>query len=225
MNIEETSYGEIHMRHLDILPEDAWDKSITIVGVGGIGSTTTMMLAKMGAKNLKIIDFDSVSMHNISTQHYGLKDIGQPKVVALAERIKEDIGAEITPITARAESLPNADIVILALDSMDERIKLINASKEENDLPEWLIEARMGLEMIRVYTLNPVNEAQMSVYDKTLYPSAEAEALPCSGRAVAYNTYFIASVICSQVKKILNNEQAPLEIIGDIGKFGFFKMD
>ena len=225
--IEEEVVGEyqgIHMRQLAILPETAWDKSIAIVGVGGIGSITAKMLAKMGVKDLKIIDFDNVELHNTATQEFGIDDLGKQKVKALAEKIKKETGTEVKIVDAKAETLPIADIVILALDSMDERIKLINKAKETFELPEWLIEARMGLEFIRVYTLQPMDTEVLEKYEKTLYPSSEAEALPCSARAVAYNTYFIASVICSQIKKILNHQEAPMEIMGDIDCYGFFKM-
>jgi len=214
----------MHLRQLDILPEEVWDRSIAIVGVGGIGSTVAYMLAKMGCRKLEIYDFDTVDEHNISTQMYGVKDLGVPKVIALKDSIVENTGTEIYPFVEKVEELPETDIVILALDSMDERIKLINSAKESGILPEWLIEARMGLEFSRVYAVQPLDTANMETYEKTLYPSQEASELPCTGRAVAYNTFFIASIICSQVKKILNSEELPLEIMGDIGKFGFFTM-
>ena len=42
-------------------------KTITIVGLGSLGSFTALLLAKNGV-NLNLIDFDKVSIENLSSQ-------------------------------------------------------------------------------------------------------------------------------------------------------------
>lgn len=210
-------YSETHLRQLEILPEEMLNQSVAIIGLGGIGSPTAYMLAKMGLKKLHLIDFDKVDEHNIATQMYNRQDVGQSKAKALSEKIQTEIGTEIINFyDTKAEKMGNEDAVILALDSMDERIKIW---KDTEEFPKWVIDARMGLEFCRIYAFSPFDMYAVEQYKKSLYPSSEAEELPCSARAVVYNTFFIGSIITSIVKKILVGEEVPFETMADIGKF------
>lgn len=209
-------YSETHLRQLEILPEEMLNQSVAIIGLGGIGSPTAYMLAKMGMKNLTIYDFDEVDTHNISTQFYGLLDVGKFKTISLENRIRDELGMTVKAFPAKVQKIPSTDIVITAIDSMDERIKIFNATEE---FPKWIIDARMGLEFCRIYAFSPFDMYAVEQYKKSLYPSSEAEELPCSARAVVYNTFFIGSIITSIVKKILVGEEVPFETMADIGKF------
>lgn len=60
-----------------------------IVGIGGIGSWIAEMLARMGVKEIGVIDYDIVEIHNLTRQNYIEKDIGKLKIDTLEERIKE----------------------------------------------------------------------------------------------------------------------------------------
>ena len=62
------------------------DSTILIIGVGGLGSTVSMVLARSGVGHLVIADFDTVSLSNIHRQLlYSPKDIGKNKVDVAAE--------------------------------------------------------------------------------------------------------------------------------------------
>lgn len=214
------TYAETHVRQLDLIPETALEKTINVVGLGGIGSPTAYLLAKMGFKEITIFDFDDVELHNISTQMYGLEDVSKQKNIALFDKIYKELGVEVGSHGLKMEEIPYGDITILALDNMDERIKLWNNTHE---YPQHLIDARMGLEFSRIYTFSPYRQADVAKYEKQLYPSSESEALPCTARAVGYNTFFIASIIASIVKKLVMGEPVPFEIMGDIGELGIAK--
>ena len=41
---------------------------VTVVGVGGVGGYTTVMLARAGIEKFKLIDFDEVSPSNINSR-------------------------------------------------------------------------------------------------------------------------------------------------------------
>jgi hypothetical protein len=221
--MNDIDYSRTHMRQLDLIPEEFLTASVHIIGVGGIGSITAYTLAKMGLKNITIQDFDKVEEHNISTQMYGLQDIGKFKVEALAERIKNDIGTKVKVINKKADKVPDKDIVIFALDSMDERIKLWNSVKESDSKPQNIIDARMGLEFIRVYSFSMFSTDSIEAYEKNLYPSSESEQLSCTARAVVYNTFFISSIISSEVKKMILSQEPDFEILGDISVPGIRK--
>lgn len=206
-------YSEINMRQTGLLPEAFLSKSIQIVGIGGIGSPTAYLLAKLGIRDLTLIDFDTVETHNVGSQFYSLEDVGRPKVEALQERIKRELGFEANIINEKISELPKSDITIFATDSMDSRIQLYKTIDSE-----YLIDARMGLEFMRVYCLSTFDSVATDQYEKNLYPSSEAVSLPCTERAVCYNTFFIGSIIASLVKKCLLGEDMPFETIADISE-------
>ena len=58
------------IRQFDLIPEDVLGEPITIIGVGAIGSWTTLALAKMGFQNLTVFDDDKVSIENMNSQFY-----------------------------------------------------------------------------------------------------------------------------------------------------------
>ena len=49
-------------------------------GLGGVGSHVVNMLVRSGVRNLKIIDFDRVSLSSLSRHAYAVReDVGMPK--------------------------------------------------------------------------------------------------------------------------------------------------
>jgi adenylyltransferase/sulfurtransferase len=100
-------------------------KTITIVGLGSLGSFTALLLAKNGI-NLNLIDFDKVSIENLSSQLYSRKDLKKYKTKALSKYLKK-INPEINikSINKRLISsnlkLLDSDLVIDCTDNLDTR--------------------------------------------------------------------------------------------------------
>jgi len=65
------------------------DKVIGIAGLGGLGSVVAISLARSFVKKLVLVDYDVVEPSNLNRQQYFTKQIGSPKVTALAENIKQ----------------------------------------------------------------------------------------------------------------------------------------
>ena len=59
-------------------------------------------------------------------------------------------------------------------------------------------------------------------YEKSLRPKHILE-LPCTGRTILYNVLTIAGITADLVKKILNKEEVPQEIIFDLKTLTFIK--
>ena len=78
-----------YWRQLDILQPDDLVRPITIIGVGGIGSPVALALTKMGCRRLTLFDPDTIEPHNLPNQLYRLRDVGRPKVEALADLLRE----------------------------------------------------------------------------------------------------------------------------------------
>ncbi len=117
-------------------------KTITIAGVGGIGSLTVSMLARVGVGKINIIDLDIVEEENLNRMIYRPKHLNKSKVEAITEIIDE-----INPDTAiqayykdimdfefednLVEILENTDLAFMCLDNIPARqyfnIKCINS--------------------------------------------------------------------------------------------------
>ncbi len=115
-------------------------KHITIVGVGGVGGSVAIALARAGVKKFTLIDFDKVSPSNVNRQVVAFQStIGQFKVDVL-EKIFADIDSEII-VQCKKERLTkqnissligNTDIVIDAIDSVSDKVELICYCKQNN---------------------------------------------------------------------------------------------
>ena len=68
---------------------------LTLCGAGALGSNLADNLARQGVAHLRAIDHDRVEEHNVSTQLYGLGDVGVWKVQALRNHVFRATGVEI----------------------------------------------------------------------------------------------------------------------------------
>ena len=116
------------------------NKHITIVGCGGVGGYTTVMLARAGVERFTLIDFDDVTPSNINRQIVAYNStIGRKKVEVLKEMLI-DINSNVF-VETKAERLTKenissllgkTDIVIDAIDSVKDKIELISYCKDHN---------------------------------------------------------------------------------------------
>ena len=120
-----------------LLGEDGLRKirsaKVAIFGVGGVGGYVTEALARAGARELTLVDMDTVSESNINRQIIAdLTTVGMAKVDAFKKRIS-DIDPDIKVNTVRAfiepEDLPGLsladyDYVVDAIDTVKTKIAL-----------------------------------------------------------------------------------------------------
>lgn len=109
------------------------NSSIGIAGAGGLGSNIAISLARLGVGKLIIVDYDVVEPSNLNRQQYYVRDIGQYKVVALKNQLKE-----INPfieVEEKVEKLDknniikifnDVDIIVEAFDNPDSKAELSN---------------------------------------------------------------------------------------------------
>ena len=70
--------------------ENLQNSTVLIVGLGGYGSWTALLCARMGIRNIIGIDFDSVEITNLHRQIlYDRGDLGSLKIRACEKKIKE----------------------------------------------------------------------------------------------------------------------------------------
>ncbi len=206
-----------HGRQLGLINPANLQFPITILGAGGVGSPTALALAKMGCGQLTVWDGDIVEEVNTASQLYGMPYLALAKVEALA-----NIVGMLTGITLKQENrfweeqLIDAHLIISAIDSMEARKRLYNKHKHS---PLWFIDARMGGNTLILYAFNLSDSAPCAEYEKTLYSDDEADPLPCTERAVVYNTFTSGGLIASLVARIANKQTVPFETVVDLLNF------
>ena len=203
-------------RQLDIVsPDDFKPHKITVIGAGGIGSPTILALSKVGVQHLTVYDYDTIEAHNLPNQFYRLSDVNKLKVDAIADISQQYGGITIEKKPEPYKGQPLSGIVISGVDSMDVRKLIWDRIKYNPNISNY-IEARMGAEVARIYTVIPCDPTDVTWYETMLYTDDKAMELPCTQRAIIYCVLMIAALISNQVKKIAKMEEIKKEIICDL---------
>ena len=117
------------------------NKTILIVGIGGVGGYVTESMARAGIGHLVLVDFDTVDISNINRQLIALHStIGKKKVEAYKERlldINPDIIVDTFDIFYEESNkdvifYDNIDYVIDCCDSLNSKVILIKECKNRN---------------------------------------------------------------------------------------------
>jgi tRNA threonylcarbamoyladenosine dehydratase len=108
--------------------------TVSVFGVGGVGSYAAEALVRSGVGRLILVDYDRICVTNVNRQVHAMKGtLGKPKVEVMAERLRL-INPDAT-IETRAEFysaetsqrllVPEPDIVIDAIDNVAAKMHLI----------------------------------------------------------------------------------------------------
>ena len=107
---------------------------IIVVGLGGVGSHASHMLARSGVNKIRLIDFDQVSLSSLNRHALaGMHDVGLPKVNVMKSKLQEIISwCEIDAVNEmfveeHADRLlsGNPDFVIDCIDDVNTKAQLI----------------------------------------------------------------------------------------------------
>jgi molybdopterin/thiamine biosynthesis adenylyltransferase len=196
-------------------PEDYEDEGIEIIGAGAIGSFTALILSKMGVKYIKVWDFDKVEKYNIPNQFFPIQSIGMKKVEALTAIVHDFSDVFLEHRASRFQGTFSGSIVIAAVDNMDTRKSLFEKAKSDKYI-KYFIDARMGGEVMRIYTVDMHNQKAIEIYAKTLYSHKEADKLPCAARSIIYCVTVASGLVANQVKHVLTKGKYQSGVIFDL---------
>jgi sulfur carrier protein ThiS adenylyltransferase len=137
-------------RHTPGVHQRVKHSRVGIAGLGGLGSTVAMALARIGVGALILVDFDVVEPSNLNRQQYFVHQIGIPKVEALQENIlKANPYIRIFPYFEKLNQnnveriFKGTEVVVEAFDRSEEKAMLINAISEK--MPDTYIVAASGV--------------------------------------------------------------------------------
>ena len=202
-------------RQLDLCPPDKLKFPITVIGAGAIGSATVVTLAKMGCSNITLYDEDDLAEHNMPNQMCLPEYVGFPKADALAHLVEMLTGVEIKPVSANYRGQRLEGVVISAVDSMTARGMIWKSCKLKKGVTLF-IDARMGAEILRLYTLRPADLDAIDFFEQNLYSAEEAEELPCSARSIIYCPAVAGALIAATVKAHAMGQTVKRELLFDI---------
>jgi hypothetical protein len=203
------------LRQLDLCPPEKLQFPIVVIGAGAIGSATVLTLAKLGCANITVWDHDILTEHNLPNQMCKPAMLGRSKVEALRELVKELTDVELRTEASRYRGQRLQGVVIASVDKMDVRIELWGRIKLRVEVP-LLIDPRMGAEIGRIYSIRPTDATACRVYEENLYPSSQAEQLPCSARSIIYCPAVMAGLIAAQVKAYAMGRPVKREVYLDL---------
>lgn len=203
------------LRQLDIVAPKKLGFPITVIGAGAIGSAAVLTLAKMGCSDITVWDADILEDFNIPNQICKPSMVGRPKVEALTELVYELTEVQIKQVHRRYAGQNLKGVVIVTADNMTCRQNVWKRAKLNRKIP-LLIDARMGAEFARIYTIRSTNVDEADFYEENLYSNQDTERLPCSARSIVYCPLVVAGLIALQVKKFAIGESLKKEILLDL---------
>jgi sulfur carrier protein ThiS adenylyltransferase len=101
---------------------------VGIAGLGGLGSTVAVALARAGVGRLIIADFDMVEQGNLSRQQYFIDQVGKNKVDCVTENLQR-----INPgVQVRGH---HADVIAECFDAAEEKRMIVETVLGRMDRP------------------------------------------------------------------------------------------
>ena len=106
------------------------------------------------------------------------------------------------------------EVVISAVDSMASR-KAIWQSVKKQPQVQLYIDSRMGLETLIAHAVRRSSRD----YAKSLHSDSAGLQEPCTARTICYTPLMASAVICNMVKRYVNNEDIPEQIVMDLATY------
>ena len=127
------------------------DKTIMVIGLGGVGGTAFEALVRSGFKKFIIVDFDKVDVTNLNRQIlYTNEDVGKVKVEAARDRalkISPELDIQVFNEFIDTNSLEKfnnfkIDYIIDAIDKIPSKIAIVKFAQKQNI--KFLVSLGMG---------------------------------------------------------------------------------
>ncbi|MGQ9507410.1 MAG: HesA/MoeB/ThiF family protein [Candidatus Bathycorpusculaceae bacterium] len=150
---EEFYSRQIILKELGRKGQEKLAKSkVAIIGLGGLGTASSLYLALTGVGHMRLIDQDTVEMHNLHRQVlYTPEDLHYPKVEVSAKRLtKINSLVKVEPIPENLNAnnveklISGVDCVVDGLDNMRTRY-LVNRACAKLQIP-YIFGAAIGIE-------------------------------------------------------------------------------
>ncbi len=213
--------------------EKLCSSTVTIIGMGGFGSSVLFNLAGLGIKKVRIVDFDTVSLSNLNRQFlFNEKDIGKKKI-NVAQTFMQDfysnmqieaVDKQINHPEVAEEVIVGSDVVVLAADQPTILLqRWVNSACVNQGIP--FIGGGIAIDHGQISTVIPKQTGcvdcmhlhrlqNMSIYRQHIQSSIETPFTP-PNMATPSNLMMVAGMIGSELTKLLTGI-APLQSNGKV---------
>ncbi len=123
---------------------------VGVAGIGGLGSSVAIALARIGIGKLILADFDIVEPSNLNRQQYFINQIGMPKVHAMRDNLRQInpyVEVDIYQVILDEANVPDifsgVNVLVEAFDRPDMKSMLINSFLDS--YPEGYVVSASGL--------------------------------------------------------------------------------
>lgn len=192
-------------RHVELFDPTTFKTPITIIGVGATGSWLAMFLAKLGITDISVYDYDRVEEHNVPNQLFGIDDVGMSKVFAVQVETVMKTGTTVRMYDEKFETQRLAGIVFLMVDSMNQRKAIWERAIKMKPSVQLLIEPRMGLDLGRIYVVDPTDSHHVKMYESTYYTDEESEVSACGSSQTVITTAVAVASWCA--RQLINHHE------------------
>ena len=189
------------LRNKDLIPLESLS-TISVIGLGGIGSFLVQGLAMMGWHKVIGYDGDIIEDHNLSTTCYPLDETGNAKkdsAQGLFQRYNEDWQEFVPKDNFEINDKPTPKMVVCT-DDMESRRMVYNKWLRQ-DNPHFFIDMRMGATSVELVTVTPYNDK----YLDTWVPTHTIPPAPCSMKHTVFATNHIVSLGLAQIYNVVAN--------------------
>jgi adenylyltransferase/sulfurtransferase len=205
--------------------------SVAIIGLGGLGAAAAAYLTMAGVGRIRLVDQDTVEIHNLQRQIlYGIDDVSAPKVEAAARRLKtlnpqvhlEQVAENVREANVDA-IVSDCDCIVDGLDNMATRY-IINRASVKHSIP-YVFAGAIGMEgNISVFRppVTPCLECIMPGLDDASLPTCETRGV------LGTTTGSIGALEAAETIKLLAGIQPLLEgklLICDLREMDFRAID
>lgn len=213
-----------YARQLDIISPDMLVFPLTIIGVGHVGSNSAREFASIGCPDLTLYDDERVEELNIPAGFFKDSDAGRsgkdgtPKVEAVREATLlffPDCKIQTFQERFFGQRLLEG-VIVSGVDSMPARREIWRWIRSNAVLVPLYIDGRTGGEIIQIHTVRPSYQEDVEWYERTL--EHEGAPLPCGAKSVGYTARIAASLIASQFKKWLKQEEYFATLTFNVGE-------
>jgi|SRR6478609_5376624 len=195
--------------------ESMRQQEVMVLGQGGIGSWTSLLLARAGC-SLSLVDMDDYEEHNMTGQLVRGSDIGRSKVDSAADVVREfspNTQVEAYHMRYGGEFTPFNRVTVCGFDNMQARKDAFRVWREGvANLPEeerkhcFFQDGRLLAEQLQIFNIAGDDEESMNKYqEEYLFDDAEVADAECTFKQTSHSAAMIASHMVGFFTNFLTN--------------------
>ena len=183
--------------------------TVGIAGLGGLGSTVAVALARAGIGRLIIADFDKIEPGNLNRQQYFVDQIGRNKVDAMTEnleRINPDVKVDAYKVRLNADNVPkifaDADVIAECFDKAEEKQMLVQTVLSKTDKPIVSVSGLAGYGNSNAIQTRRISDRLILIGDnRSGIDSVKILTAARVGIAACHQANAVIEIIADEIKK------------------------